>query len=74
MRIAAVTLGMLGAVIALSAAAAGLALGGVGSAVGAERVAAVPGGGWGALACSVLGLVGAGLVMSRPRLAGAGGL
>jgi hypothetical protein len=69
-RIAALTLGLLGGIIALSASGTGLALGGVGAAVGIDGGAIVVGGGWAALAFSVLGLVGAALAIAKPRLAG----
>jgi hypothetical protein len=69
-RIAALTLGMIGAIIGLAASGTGLALGGVGAAVGIDGGAIIVGGGWAALAFSVLGSVGAALVMTKPRLAG----
>jgi hypothetical protein len=69
-RIAALALGVIGGTIALAASSVGLALGNVGASVGAEPAAVVTGGGWAALAVSVLGLVGAALTMTKPRLGG----
>ena len=70
MRIAALTLGMIGGIIGLAASGTGLALGSVGVAVGIDVGATVLSGGWAALALSILGSVGAALAMERPRLAG----
>jgi hypothetical protein len=69
-RIAALALGMIGGTIGLAASGTGLVLGGVGGHVGNDAGAAVVGGGWIAVTFSVLGLVGAALAITRPRLAG----
>lgn len=70
MRIAALVLGILGGVIGLFMSGGALFIGGVGAAVGAAGASTVIGGGWAALALSILGIVGGALAIAKPKLAG----
>lgn len=70
MRVAALILGVLGGVIGLFMAGGALVIGGVGAAVGAQGASTVIGGGWLALALSILGIIGGALAMAKPKLAG----
>lgn len=70
MRVAALTLGMIGAVLGLIAALLALSVGGIGNAVGSEGSGTVVTLGWAALAFCFLGFVGSGLALSKPKLAG----
>ncbi len=69
MRIAALIIGILGAVAGLIGAIVVLAVGGIGVVLEAEGGGEVVGLGFGALLMSVIGLVGATLAISKPKLA-----
>lgn len=69
MRVAALILGIIGGIIGLFAAGAALFIGAVGTATGADNSGMVVGGGWAALALSVIGIVGGALSMAKPRAA-----
>jgi hypothetical protein len=69
MRVAALILGIIGGIIGLFAAGAALFIGAVGTATGAEQAGGVVGGGWAALALSVVGIIGGALAMAKPRAA-----
>jgi hypothetical protein len=71
MRIAALVLGIIGAVLGIFAALLALSVGGIGQATGAEGGALVTALGWWSLAFVFLGFVGSGLALARPKLAGA---
>lgn len=77
MRGGALALGLIGGVIGLIAAGIALAVGGIGGALntgapatGQADFSLVVAGGWIALGSSVVGIVGAALVMGKPRMAG----
>ncbi len=69
MRVAALILGIIGGIIGLFAAGFALFVGAVGTATGAANSGMAVGGGWAALALSVVGVVGGALAMAKPRAA-----
>src|SRR6516162_9024731 len=71
MRVAALVLGIIGGLFGLVAASAALAIGGIGAAFGSDSASLVVGGGWAALALSIVGIVGASLALAKPKIAGA---
>ncbi len=71
MRIAALVLGVVGAVFGLIAAVLALGIGGVGSAFNAQRAGTVVNLGLGAIGFAVLGLIGGSVAIAKPRAAAA---
>lgn len=71
MRVAALVIGVIGGVFGIIAAVFALTIGGIGSAVGAEGASTVSGLGWLALLFCVIGFLGAGLAMAKPRIGAA---
>jgi hypothetical protein len=68
MRITALILGIIGGLAGLVAALLAVTVGGIGSAVGAQDAGMVGGLGIFALVLAIVGLAGAGLALSKPRL------
>lgn len=68
MRIAALILGVVGGIFGIIAALLALSIGGIGSAVGQEGAGMIVGLGWSAFLFCLLGFLGAGLAMGKPRL------
>ncbi|MER3399192.1 MAG: hypothetical protein C4316_11830, partial [Chloroflexota bacterium] len=69
MRIAALVLGIIGGLAGLAGAVFALFVGSLGSAFGAQGAETVIGLGFAAIPLAVLGLAGAGLVLSKPKTA-----
>ena len=69
MRVGALVLGVVGGIFGLIAALLALGIGGAGSAFGTQGSGTVVGLGFSAIAFSLLGLLGAGLAMAKPRFA-----
>jgi len=70
MKGAVLALGILGAVFGLIGAVFALGLGSLGNSFGSQELASISKNGLVALVASIVGLVGAVLVFSKPRLAG----
>jgi hypothetical protein len=68
MRIAALILGVVGGVFGLIAALLALGIGGIGSATGQQGGGQIIGLGWSAFAFCILGFLGSGLAMGKPKL------
>lgn len=64
-------MGIIGGIFGILASILALFIGGVGEAFGAEDASSVTGLGWGALLLSILGIIGASISKSKPKLAGA---
>ena len=71
MRIAALVIGMIAAVLGVFAALLALSVGGLGRAFGAEGGDQVVSLGWSSLIFVFLGFVGSGLALAKPKLSGA---
>jgi hypothetical protein len=69
MRVAALILGIVGGVLGLIASILAITVGGIGHAVGASNADQVTGLGFLAFACTIVGFVGAGLALAKPRMA-----
>lgn len=71
MRIAALILGVIGGLFGILAALLALGIGGIGSATGQQGAGTIVNLGWSAFLFCLLGFLGSGLAMGKPRL-GAG--
>ena len=71
MRIAALVIGITAAVLGLVAVFLAFGLGGIGRAVGAENTQLAIRAGWSSLVFDLLGFLGAGLALAKPKIAGA---
>ena len=71
MRVAALVLGILGGLAGLIGGACALAVGGIGEAFGAEGAEEIIGLGWLAFVAGIGGLIGAGMAMTKPKIAAA---
>ncbi|QQE78081.1 DUF4064 domain-containing protein [Alicyclobacillus sp. SO9] len=69
MKVASMVLGIVGSVFGIIAAIMAMIAGGIGGAFGASGASTVTGLGWGALAASVVGLIGSILVSGKPKAA-----
>lgn len=69
MRVAALVLGVIGGVFGIFASLFALGVGGLGSAMGTEGANTVIGLGWSAMFFCLLGFLGSGLAMAKPRAA-----
>jgi hypothetical protein len=69
MRVAALVLGVIGGVFGIFASIFALGVGGLGSAVGSQGASTVIGLGWSAMFFCLLGFLGSGLAMAKPKAA-----
>jgi hypothetical protein len=68
MKVAALVLGILGGLAGLLGGTCALAVGGIGEALGAEGAEEVIGLGWLAFVAAIVGLIGAGVALPKPKI------